>query len=104
MKPKNYVVNLYKMSSCVKYTNNTWMSIHNLILVLNIYHDDHSFLSIFINILSDSLDSCSGADYQGETPIAKVKGNLKLNVAFWEHIGASRSILDTGCRSFSHSE
>ena len=44
---------------------------------------------------SDTFDSCSGADYQGETPIVKVKGNLKLNVAFWEHIGASRSILDT---------
>ena len=46
---------------------------------------------------SDSLDSCfiAGADYQDETPIVKVKGNLKLNVAFWEHIGASRFIRDT---------
>ena len=46
---------------------------------------------------SDSLDSCfiAGADYQDETPIDKVKGNRKLNVAFWEHIGASRFIRDT---------
>ena len=28
-------------------------------------------------------------------PTVKVKGNLKLNVAFWEHIGASSFILDT---------
>ena len=44
---------------------------------------------------SDSLDSCFSADYQDETPTVKVKGNLKLNVAFWEHIGASRFIRDT---------
>lgn len=28
-------------------------------------------------------------------PTVKVKGNLKLNVAFWEHIGASSFNLDT---------
>jgi len=28
-------------------------------------------------------------------PIVKVKGNLKLNVAFWEHISASCFIRDT---------
>lgn len=28
-------------------------------------------------------------------PTVKVKGNLELNVAFWEHIGASSFILDT---------
>ena len=46
---------------------------------------------------SDSLDSCliASADYQDDTPIVKVKGNLKLNVAFWEHLGASRFIRDT---------
>ena len=46
---------------------------------------------------SDSLDSCfiASADYQDETPIVKVKGNLKLNVAFWEHLGASRFIRNT---------
>ena len=27
--------------------------------------------------------------------MVKVKGNLKLNVAFWEHLGASRFIRDT---------
>ena len=31
---------------------------------------------------SDSRDSCSCAEYQDGTPIVKVKGNLKLNVAF----------------------
>ena len=31
---------------------------------------------------SDSRDSCSSAEYQDETSIVKVKGNLKLNVAF----------------------
>ena len=46
---------------------------------------------------SDSLDNCSiaSADYQDDTPIVKVKANLKLNVAFWEHLGASRFIRDT---------
>ena len=44
---------------------------------------------------SDSRDSCSSAEYQDETSIVKVTGNLKLNVAFWEHIGASRFIRDT---------
>ena len=46
---------------------------------------------------SDSLDSyfVAKADYQGDTPIVKVKGNLKLNVAFWEHLGAYRFIRDT---------
>ena len=46
---------------------------------------------------SDSIDSCfiASADYQDDTPIVKVKGNLKLNVAFWEHLGASRFIRDT---------
>ena len=36
---------------------------------------------------SDSLDNCfiASADYQDDTPIVKVKGNLKLNVAYWEH-------------------
>ena len=28
-------------------------------------------------------------------PTVKVKGNLKLNVAFWEHIGAFSFNLDT---------
>ena len=39
----------------------------------------------------DSLNSCfiASADYQDDTPIVKVKGNLKLNVAFWEHLGAA---------------
>ncbi|XP_068708176.1 uncharacterized protein [Montipora foliosa] len=46
---------------------------------------------------SDPPDSCfiASADYQDDTPIVKVKGNLKLNVAFWEHFGASRFIRDT---------
>ena len=46
---------------------------------------------------SDSVDSCfiANADYQDDTPIVKVKGNLKLNVAFWEYLGASRFIRDT---------
>ena len=34
-------------------------------------------------------------EYQEGVPIVKVKGNLKRNVAFWEHIGPSRFILDT---------
>ena len=51
----------------------------------------------------DSLDSyfIASADYQDDTPIVKVKGNLKLNVAFWEHLGAYRFIRDTtvdGCK------
>ena len=29
-----------------------------------------------------------------ETPNVKVKGNLKLNIAFWDHIGASRFVRD----------
>ena len=33
-----------------------------------------------------------GQDY---TPIVKVKGNLKPNVAYWQHLGASRFIRDT---------
>ena len=46
---------------------------------------------------SDSLDICfiASADYQGDMPIVKVKGNLKLNVAFWEHLGVSHFICDT---------
>ena len=32
---------------------------------------------------SDSRDSCSSAEYQDERSIVKVKGNLKLNVAFF---------------------
>ena len=46
---------------------------------------------------SDSLDSyfIASADYQDDTPIVKIKGNLKLNVAFWEHLGAYRFIRDT---------
>ena len=46
---------------------------------------------------SDPFDSCfiASADYQDDTPMVKVKGNLKLNVAFWEHLGASRFIRDT---------
>ena len=46
---------------------------------------------------SDSLDNCfiASADYQEDTPIVKVKGNLKLNVAYWEHLGASRFVRDT---------
>ena len=34
-------------------------------------------------------------EYQEGVPIVKVKGSLKRNVAFWEHIGASRFIRDT---------
>ena len=34
-------------------------------------------------------------EYQEGVPIVKVKGSLKRNVAFKEHIGASRFILDT---------
>ena len=37
----------------------------------------------------------ASADYQDDMPIVKVKGNLKLTVAFWEHLGASRFIRDT---------
>ena len=34
-------------------------------------------------------------EYQEGVPIVKVKGSLKRNVAFWEHIGAIRFIRDT---------
>ncbi|PFX28542.1 hypothetical protein AWC38_SpisGene6737 [Stylophora pistillata] len=34
-------------------------------------------------------------EYQEGVPIVKVKGSLNSNVAFWEHIGASRFIRDT---------
>ena len=34
-------------------------------------------------------------EYQEGVPIVKVKGSLKRNVAFWEHIGTSRFIRDT---------
>ena len=34
-------------------------------------------------------------EYQEGVPIVKVKGSLERNVAFWEHIGASRFIRDT---------
>ena len=34
-------------------------------------------------------------EYQEGVPIVKVKSSLKRNVAFWEHIGASRFIRDT---------
>ena len=46
---------------------------------------------------SDSLHNyfIASADYQDDTPIVKVKGNLKLNVAFWEHLSAYRFICDT---------
>ena len=33
--------------------------------------------------------------YQEGVPIVKVKGSLKRTVDFWEHLGASRFILDT---------
>ena len=43
------------------------------------------------NLSSDVLSP----EYQEGVPIVKVKGSLKRNVAFWEHIGASRFIRDT---------
>ena len=42
------------------------------------------------NLSSDVLSP----EYQEEIPIVKVKGSLKRNVAFWEHIGASHFIRD----------
>ena len=46
---------------------------------------------------SDSLDSyfIASADYQDDTPIVKVKGNLNPNVAYSKHLGAFRLIRDT---------
>ena len=38
---------------------------------------------------SDSINDCISPDYQDGTPNVEVKGNLKLNIAFWDHIGAS---------------
>ena len=46
----------------------------------------------------DASDLCSDVispEYQKGVSIVKVKGSLKRNVAFWEHIGASRFIRDT---------
>ena len=44
---------------------------------------------------SDLSSDVISPEYQEGVPIVKVKGSLKRNVAFWEHIGASRFIRDT---------
>ena len=44
---------------------------------------------------SDLSSDVISPQYQEGVPIVKVKGSLKRNVAFWEHIGASRFIRDT---------
>ena len=38
---------------------------------------------------SDLSTDVISPEYQEGVPIVKVKGSLKCNVAFWEHIGAS---------------
>ena len=43
---------------------------------------------------SDLSSDVISPEYQEGVPIVKVKGSLKRNVAFWEHIGASRFIRD----------
>ena len=44
---------------------------------------------------SDLPSDVISPEYQEGVPIVKVKGSLKRNIAFWEHIGASRFVRDT---------
>ena len=44
---------------------------------------------------SDLSSDVMSPEYGGGVPIVKVKCTLKRNVAFWEHIGASRFIRGT---------
>ena len=44
---------------------------------------------------SDLSSEVISPEYQEGVPIVKVKGSLKSNIAFWEHIGASRFVRDT---------
>lgn len=53
-----------------------------------------------VEIIGDSVDGpvsidCICPEYQEDEPNVKVKGRLKLNIGFWEHIGASRFIRGT---------
>ena len=45
-----------------------------------------------VSVLSNDVIS---PEYQKGVPIVKVKGSLKRNIAFWEHIGTSRFIRGT---------
>ena len=44
---------------------------------------------------SDLPSDVISPEYQEGVPIVKFKGSLKRNIAFWEHIGASRFVRDT---------
>ena len=60
--------------------------------------NDFDPVELVANFFLDAPDLSSDVirpEYQEGVPIVKVKGSLKRNVAFWEHIGASRFILDT---------
>ena len=60
--------------------------------------NDFDPVELVANFFLDAPDLSSDVirpEYQEGVPIVKVKGSLKHNVAFWEHIGASRFILDT---------
>ena len=65
----------------------------NLVICLN----DFDPVELFENSVdaSDLSSDVISPEYQEGVPIVKVKGSLKRNVAFWEHIGASRFIRDT---------
>ena len=65
----------------------------NLVTCLN----DFDPVELFENYVaaSDLSRDVISPEYQEGVPIVKVKGSLKRNVAFWEHIGASRFIRDT---------
>ena len=45
--------------------------------------------------MSDLSSDVISPEYQEGVPTVKVKGSLKRNVPFWEHIGASRFIRST---------
>ena len=61
------------------------------------YSNDFDAVEIVKNSVDvpDLSSDVINPEYQEGVPIVKVKGSLKRNVAFWEHIGASRFIRDT---------
>ena len=64
--------------------------------------DKYSLVNLLTQLIVensvDASDLCSdeiSPQYQEGVPVVKVKGSLKSNITFWEHIGASRFVRDT---------
>ena len=64
--------------------------------------DEYNLLNLVtVELVENSVDAPDlssdviSPEYQEGVPIVRVKGSLKRNVAFWEHIGVSRFIRDS---------